>query len=40
MIDEAWTGHLARRNNQGQKLWTVLMLLAWLDHDATAERPA
>ena len=40
VIDRTWTSHLARRSNQGQKLWTVLMLLAWLDHDATAERPA
>jgi asparagine synthase (glutamine-hydrolysing) len=39
-IDRTWASHLARRSNQGQKLWTVLMLLAWLDHEATAERPA
>jgi hypothetical protein len=27
-----WARHLARRGNEGQALWAVLMLLAWLDH--------
>ena len=31
-----WDSHLARRRNEGQTLWSVLMLLAWLERDAPA----
>jgi asparagine synthase (glutamine-hydrolysing) len=26
-----WQDHLAQRRNEGQSLWSVLMLLAWLE---------
>lgn len=29
-----WQRHLSGAANEGQSLWTVLMLLAWLDHSA------
>jgi asparagine synthase (glutamine-hydrolysing) len=32
-----WTTHLERRRNAGQTLWSVLMLLAWLERDAHTE---
>jgi asparagine synthase (glutamine-hydrolysing) len=28
-----WSDHIAQRRNEGQKLWTVLMLLAWVEQD-------
>jgi asparagine synthase (glutamine-hydrolysing) len=33
-VARLWTRHLAQRGNEGQKLWSVLMLLAWLEHEA------
>lgn len=36
-VSKLWKRHLARHGNEGQKLWTVLMLLAWLDRDTNAE---
>ncbi|MBK1634198.1 asparagine synthase (glutamine-hydrolyzing) [Rhodovulum adriaticum] len=35
-----WTRHQARHGNEGQKLWTLLMLLAWLERDAGKKGPA
>lgn len=34
-IERLWQQHLKGRANNGQKLWTVLMLLAWLEANET-----
>jgi asparagine synthase (glutamine-hydrolysing) len=34
-----WSRHQTRRANLGQTLWTVLMLLAWMDRTQTASAP-
>lgn len=32
-VASLWQEHLEYRTNNGQKLWTVLMLLSWLEHN-------
>ncbi len=31
-IKALWTAHLQERANHGQQVWTILMLLLWIDH--------
>lgn len=35
-IGDLWQDHLARKANHGHKLWTILSLFAWLNHNADA----
>tara|TARA_R110002049_G_scaffold23781_3_gene84438 strand:+ start:43940 stop:45949 length:2010 start_codon:yes stop_codon:yes gene_type:complete len=44
-VNALWDDHINKRANNGQKLWVLLMLLAWIDHysdvlgfDQTAQR--
>lgn len=31
-VQALWHAHITGRNNNGQKLWVLLMLISWLDH--------